>query len=340
MNLLRAMFAVLMLLGCYTVACAENDGEDSLTVFECEVVFETNFGHNYYGENRKVLDFPHIVASGDLCIGKGWSLSAEFEYERFYENGVWCGAFNDHFSTNRLYVNKGFGTRLNLKGGIVDIPVGLTNNGGPALTIYDPENESCVLPMSWHETGLAVWGLIGKLRYEVSAISCLDFPLNRSCALGMAFRTDLVGAVDGLRVGASGYWGKSSCGMVRRCRAGEFIGTDGVFFGTIDFDFQKEGWIAGGSMVYCTDCEAKSAGFEVGYDFAMLVGLDKKGLMLLPFVRYDGVFEIEARNKITVGVNISPLHNLLLKAEYGHRHFCNGRTENTLDVGVGYSISI
>ena len=340
MNLRKTTVAALLLFFSVDVACADGCETDSLAVFEGEVSFETNYGHNYYGEDRTVFDFPHIEASGSMRLGKGWSLSAEFEYERFYEDGVWCSSFKDMFSTNKLYVNKSFSEKLNVKGGIVDVPVGLTNSGGPALTIYDPESESGVLPMSWHETGLAVWGNAGRWRYEVSVISCLDFPLNRSCALGMAFRSDITDVVDGLHIGAGGYWGKSSCGMVRRCRAGEFVGTDGVFFGAADFDFRKNGWIADGSVVYCTDCGAKSAGVEVGYDFAVLAGLHGKGLVLLPLVRYDGVFEIGARNKMTLGANISPLRNLVLKVEYGHRRICGVRTEKTFDAGIGYAIDI
>lgn len=341
MNLRKTMVAALLLLVCgASIARADDDGTDTSAIFEGEVSFETNCGHNYYGDNRTVFDFPHIELSGLLRLGKGWSLSADFEYERFYEDGAWCGSFKDMFSTNMLYVNKAFDEKLNVKGGILDIPVGITNSGGPALTIYDPESESGVLPMSWHETGLAVWGAVGNWRYEASMISCLDFPINRSCALGVAFRNDFTDVVDGLRIGAGGYWGKSSCGMARRCRAGEFIGTDGVFFGVVDFDFRKNGWIADGSAVYCTDCGVKSVGMEVGYDFAVLTRFHEKGVILLPFVRYDGVFEVESRNKMTLGANISPLRNLVLKVEYGHRRFCGMKTEKTFDVGIGYTIEI
>lgn len=339
MNFKKTAFTSLLLLGCCGALCAD-DGGDSLTVFEGEIALETNYGYNYYKENRTVLDFPHIVACGDLQLGKGWLLSAEFEYERFYEDGEWCGSFKDHFSTNRLYVNKEFDAGFNLKCGIVEVPVGLTNAGGPALTIYDPENEAGVLPMSWHETGIAAWGMVGKWRYEISAVSYLDFPLNSSCALGVAFRSDFMDIADGLRAGASGYWGKSHSGMVRRCRADDFIGTNGLFFGAVDFDYQNRGFIAGGSMVYCTDHGAKSVGVEFGYDFSVLAGLSEKGVQLLPFVRYDGVFEVDSRNKLTVGMNISPLCNLVLKIEYGYRHYCRSHTERTLDMGVGYSIYI
>jgi len=340
MDLLRNMLAACLLAGYGGAAGAAADGEDGSPVFTGEAEIEANYGHNYYGENRTVWDFPHVTVAGDLCLGRGWSVSAEFEYERFYEDGAWCVSFKDNFTTNRLYLNKAIGGGLNVKGGIVDVPVGLTNCGGPALTIYDPESESGVLPMSWHETGVALWGESGKWRYELSAISCLDFPLNRSCALGMAFRTDFSAVPGCLRVGASGYWGKSSCGMVRRCRAGDFVGTDGVFFGSADFCFGKNGWVAGGSVIYCTDNCSRSAGVEAGYDMAVPLGLDGKGIVLMPFVRYDGVFTDTARNKMTLGANIAPLRSLMLKVEYGCRRVCGLRTERTFDVGIGYSVGV
>lgn len=98
MNLRKTTVAALLLFFSVDVACADGCETDSLAVFEGEVSFETNYGHNYYGEDRTVFDFPHIEASGSMRLGKGWSLSAEFEYERFYEDGVWCSSFKDMFS--------------------------------------------------------------------------------------------------------------------------------------------------------------------------------------------------------------------------------------------------
>lgn len=340
MNLLRIVFVACMLSLSFDVVYADDAVGDTLPVFEGEVELEANYGRNGFGEHRNIWDFPHITVSGDLRLGKGWAVSAELEYERFYEDGMWHSSFKDNFAANKLYVSKTLGRGFNIKGGIIDVPVGLANSGGPSLTIYDPESEECVLPISWHETGVALWWEHGSWRHELSAISCLDFPLNRSCALGMSFRTEFMGIAEGLRVGASGYWGKSSCGMVQRCRAGDFIGTDGVFFGCVDFDFQKNGWIVDGSAIYCTDNSVKSAGLEAGYDLAVAAGWSEYGVALVPFMRYDGVFSGVPMNKFTFGANVSPYCNFVLKVEYGHKHFGGLSSESSFDVGIGYSFEI
>lgn len=331
--------AFLMSALCATAHDGVENG-DTTDVFEGEVFVETNYGHKYYDNHRALFDFPHIALSGTLQTGHGFSVVAEFEYERFRENSEWGNSFKENFATNKLYVNKAFSKALNLKGGIIDVPVGLTNTGGAALTIYDPESEAGLLPMTWHETGVSLWGEWRDWRYEVSALAYLDLPFKRSGMLGMSFRTDYYGLAEGLRMGVSGYWGKSSCGMVGRCKAGDFVGTDGAFFGAFDCEYVANGWIVDGSAILCSDENAQSAGGEVGYDFASLFGDAARRMSFIPFVRYDGVFADAARNKLTVGANISPLPNLVFKAEYSSRRVCGMCTENTIDVGVSYVLDI
>lgn len=334
---LSKMFLVLCVMLCMAVGvCAGKTDNDTLAVFEGEVLLEANYGYSSYGDHRELCDFPQIVFCGDVRLGRGWTVSAEFEYERFYENGAWCNSFKDNFTTNRLYVNREFTGKANVKGGIVDVPVGLTNSGGPALAIYDPENEAAIMPLSWHETGVALWGECREWRYEMSFMAGVDVPFNRSCALGLAVRADYCGLADGLRMGASGYWGKSSHGMIGRCPAGDFMGTDGVLLAAFDFDYQKNGLVADGSVVYCTDENVKSAGMELGYDFARLLGWCRKSMSFIPFVRYDGVFAGCATNKFTLGTNVSLLSCFVFKAEYSSRRVCGTARENAFNFGIGY----
>ena len=44
-------------------------------------------------------------------------------------------------------------------------------------------------------------------------------------------------------------------------------------------------------------------------------------------------------DKLTFGINISPLSNLTVKAEYGIRKYCGCDMERSFDIGVGYSIA-
>lgn len=316
---------------------AEADSTEN-KIFSGSAYTEVNYGHKSYGEERTLWDFPHIVLSGELQLGKGWSVAAEFEYERFYDEGEWGNNFGDNFATNFFYVNKSFSDALNVKAGIIGAPVGLTNIGGPALTIYDPESEAAIVPMTWHESGISLWGELGKWSYELAALAYFDAPFKNSKVLGAAARINRHDIIDGLRVGLSGYWGTSSCGMVGFGKPGDFIGDNGLAYAGFDFDYDSNGWIVDGSALFCTDNDAKTAGVEAGYDFAGLIEPISGKMQIMPFVRYDGVFTDVRMNKLTAGVNISPLKNLVIKAEFGRRKFCGGDIERTFDVGVGYSI--
>ena len=40
--------------------------------------------------------------------------------------------------------------------------------------VYRPEGENTILPCTWHETGISLWGTAGKWRYEVLFLPGLD----------------------------------------------------------------------------------------------------------------------------------------------------------------------
>lgn len=171
-----------------------------------EVYTEVNYGHKYYGEDRNKWDFPHVVIAADLVLGNGWSLTGEFEYERFYEDGEWGNDFKANYATNKFFVTKKWNEAVNVKAGIIDVPVGITNAGGPALTIYDPESEAALLPMSWHEGGAAFYGRLGRISYTASALTYITAPFNSSCMIGGAASLGYEPA-DGVGVALSGFWG-------------------------------------------------------------------------------------------------------------------------------------
>lgn len=57
------------------------------------------------------------------------------------------------------------------------VPVGLTNNHHEPINffgVYRPEGETTILPSTWHETGIAVFGEIGRFDYELQLVNGLD----------------------------------------------------------------------------------------------------------------------------------------------------------------------
>ncbi len=179
------------------------------------VMTEMNYGHRHGQEHPTLTDFPHILANATLTLGKGWSAVAEVEYERFHSEGAWGNNFDDNYTTNKLYINKQWSEALNVKAGIIDIPVGTTNAGGPALTIYDPLSESTLMPMTWHEGGIALWGRTGIVHFELGTYVYPTTPLKHSRLLGAATRVGIE-PINGLDLSLSGFYGSAKEGMDQR----------------------------------------------------------------------------------------------------------------------------
>lgn len=337
MNFNRIIAVCSIILTCCTINAEEQKDSTNKIQFSGEAYTEVNYGHRYYGEERKVWDFPHIVVAAELGIGGGWSFTAEFEYERIYDDGGWCNDHSINFATNKLYVNKSWNDALNVKAGIIDVPLGLTNAGRPLLTIYDPESEAALMPMTWHEAGICLHGHAGIWAWSVAALAYTGCPWRENRMLGSAASLDCYPATD-LRIGIGGYWGTSKKGMIGR-DACDFMGDNGVAYGVINTDYVHNGWTIDSSLIYCSDNSACSAGIEAGYDIFTLTGIDY--ISMIPFARYDGVFGTTEppMNKYTLGFNFSPLDNLVLKTEYGMRHFSGISTQRTIDFSVGYTLN-
>ena len=61
--------------------------------------------------------------------------------------------------------------------GHIIVPVGLLNAHHEPLnffTVYRPEGEGTILPSTWHDTGLSLWGRAGDFLYEAMVVAGLD----------------------------------------------------------------------------------------------------------------------------------------------------------------------
>lgn len=317
----------------FIVPCEAQDSlqQQRLTGY---VTTEVNYGHHHEQLRPQLIDFPHLIAGATLQLGRGWSVVAELEYERFRTDGEWHNNFRDNYTTNKLYVNKSWSQALNVKAGIVDIPVGTTNSGGPALTIYDPLDESTLMPMTWHEGGAALWGSYKKVHYEIGAYIYPTAPLNDSRLLGAAVRVGIM-PVDGLDLSLSCFYGSSKEGMVQRQNPNlaEF---DHVRHTAFDFAYIANGWTIDGQLTASNCHDNKAAGVELGYDFATLLGWTS--FSIIPFTRYDGFFHVDgvSCNKWTAGLNTSLPLGFTLKAEAGRANPSNDRHHSSFDISVGW----
>ena len=178
----------------------------------------------------------------------------------------------------QFWIQKSFGSFLNVRAGHIVVPVGLTNAHHEPLnyfTVYRPEGEATILPCTWHDTGISIWGRLGDFRYEVQMLAGLDafmfdrenwiqggagspFEFKVANKYGFAARIDNY-TLPGLRVGLSGYYGQAMHNSYPHEFEGEdangnkktYDGTKGrVAIGAIDFTFNRYNWIVRGNADY------------------------------------------------------------------------------------------
>lgn len=142
------------------------------------------------------FDIPHAVIYLGYDFGQGWSMQTEIEFEHtgtgsavekeFTEAGEWESEIEKggEVALEQFWLQKSFKSWLNLRVGHFVVPVGALNNAHEPLnffTVYRPEGEFTILPSTWHDTGISLWGDAGSWSYEFQVIAGLDaFMFNRA----------------------------------------------------------------------------------------------------------------------------------------------------------------
>ncbi len=315
-------------------AQAQEGSLDSTAWLSSYLMTEVNYGHRHGLEHPTVTDFPHIIIGGTAQLGRGWSVAAELEYERFRMDGQWANNFRNNYTTNKLYINKQWSEAVNVKAGIIDVPVGTTNSGGPALTIYDPLDESTLMPMTWHEGGVAFWGQTKLFHYQAGGYIYTASPLKDSRLLGLALRGGITPA-EGLDLSLSYFYGSSKEGMVQRFNP-NLVTFRHLYHAAFDFAYQSDCWTIDGQYLMSDTRRNKAVGLEAGYDVAEAMGL--KAYSIIPFARYDGYFHVEGAscNKWTLGLNTSLPLGFTFKAETGWENPSNASHMLSTDISIGW----
>ncbi len=350
------------------------------------------------------FDLPHVVIYMGYDFGRGWTMGMEIEYEHGgsesaieieeeetgeYETEVERGG---EVALEQFWIQKSFNKAFNLRMGHIIVPVGGTNPHhmpNEFFTVYRPEGESKIIPCTWHQTGISLWGEVSKLRYEVQFLPGLqadmfgasewvgngsaspyEFDIANSYA-GVA-RIDLY-YVPGLRLGLSGYYGRSANNSLKSYKYEDVKGN--VMIGSVDFTYDAHNILARGSFDYghlsgseeitrinktlgnnsvspqtSVASDAISVGVEVGYDiFSQIPYMRQHHETLHIFGRYDyydSMYKTQGsvvdnpcwgRQKITFGLNYSPIKDIVVKAEWSNRLFKSQfNNEPTISLGITY----
>ena len=258
---------------------------------------EINYSRNFYSDHvsrysqpeehkndpsHGRVDIPHAVIYLGYDFGRGWTFGTEIEFEHGgnglayekedEEGGEWEQEVEKggEVELEQFWLQKSFSKALNLRIGHIVVPVGLNNAHHEPLsyfTVYRPEGENTIMPSTWHQTGLSLWGRYGDFRYEAQLLAGLNAdgftnvnwikngnksPLEFDVAnkYGVALRVDNY-TVKGLRLGLSGYYGHSIGNSYPNNAAGvdaEYKGQ--VLIGAIDLTYKGYNWIVRGQADY------------------------------------------------------------------------------------------
>lgn len=192
-------------------------------------------------ENRNTISIPRFVLALDYKFNPKWVLGAEIEFEsggtgsayeiENTENGEYETEIEKggEVALEQFHITRVISRGLNVRVGHQIVPVGLTNAHHEPINFFyteRPEGETTLLPSTWHETGLSLFGSLGRgygrLDYEVMAVAALNangfdrnewiaggkqgfFENDNFTSPGYVVRIDYRG-VPGLRTGVSAYY--------------------------------------------------------------------------------------------------------------------------------------
>ena len=244
------------------------------------------------------FDLPHVCLNIGYDFGKGWTMGSEIEFEHGgngtaveieaeeageYEAEVEKGG---EVNIEQFWLNKAFaGGKFNIKAGEIIVPVGYSNayhEPNQFFTVYRPEGEATIMPNTWHQVGVSLWGRVKNWRYEAQFLSGLnsesftaenfvhygatspyEFKVANNYAAaarvdyyagGAAARSSanprLTPQAPWLRVGLSGYYGYTFRNTLRTPGAKYDDVTGALGIVALDFTLNRWNWIVRGNVDY------------------------------------------------------------------------------------------
>jgi hypothetical protein len=134
--------------------------------------------------NHAQISLPRFVLAFDYKFNEKWILGTEIEFEAGgtgmameIESG--SGSENGEYETEiekggevaleQFHITRKIIKEVNIRAGHLIVPVGLTNAHHEPInffTTFRPEGATTIMPCTWHETGIELFGTIGKDSYK------------------------------------------------------------------------------------------------------------------------------------------------------------------------------
>ncbi|MBQ0023955.1 MAG: hypothetical protein KBT29_12050 [Prevotellaceae bacterium] len=211
-----------------------------------------DYGNNrFYGNaegnpktHRNTISIPRFVLAGDYKFDSKWILGVEIEFESGgtgtayelentengeYETEVEKGG---EVAIEQFHITRLIHPAFNVRAGHIIVPVGQNNAHHEPIIFFGtvrPEGETTIIPNTWHETGLELFGQLGRryasFNYQAMVMAGLNgngfdrnkwaggagahiFEEDNFSQPGYAFRLNYTG-VPGLRLGTAFYFCKN-----------------------------------------------------------------------------------------------------------------------------------
>lgn len=235
------------------------------------------------------FDLPHVTLNLGYDFGRGWTMGMEIEFEHGgTESAVEIDADESgeyeaetekggEVALEQFWINKSFSDgRFNVKAGELIIPVGEINQHhlpNEFFSVYRSEGEAKLLPNTWHQVGLSIWGSLPQWRYEAIFTSGLDaerfghdcfvhygatspYEYKLANVYAGAARIDNY-SVKGLRLSLSGYYGYTFRNTERKAGASYDDCHGALAIGSFGFELNRWNLIVRGNATYANLSDAE-----------------------------------------------------------------------------------
>lgn len=265
-----------------------------------EAVMSRNFYSQHFNRYRDPLtykddkshgrfDLPHVTLNLGYDFGRGWTMGMEIEFEHGgTESAVEIDADESgeyeaetekggEVALEQFWINKAFSDgRFNVKAGELIIPVGEINQHhlpNEFFSVYRSEGEAKLLPNTWHQVGLSLWGSLPQWRYGAIFTSGLDaerfghdcfvhygatspYEYKLANVYAGAARIDNY-SVKGLRLSLSGYYGYTFRNTERKAGASYDDCHGALAIGSFGFELNRWNLIVRGNATYANLSDAE-----------------------------------------------------------------------------------
>lgn len=307
-----------------------------------------------------------------VYFGYKWSDKLLFNSEVELEHA------GEEVSVEFAYLDYLWRPTMNLRAGLLLMPMGFLNELHEPTVFLGaerPATERMLIPSTWKENGVGLFGDLGPLRYRtylVDGLNAAGFSEvglrggrqggseAKAEHLAWTGRLDYVGR-QGLLLGGSAYSGRSGQGL--RGATGKRLGVDtAIIEGHFEWRWRGLELRALAAQATLSDVAALNAALglegdaglgtrlrghylQVGYDLLARRGQERA---LIPFVRWESLntqdrvalgFVADPRNDVdtlTLGLSFKPIEQVVFKADYERRNPDQAESSSGFRLLLGY----